>query len=152
MVAHELGHWRARHVLWSTVLAAIGAAVGVVALAVLLSFDPLLRAIHSNGPSDPHIVPFVLLAGLLGGLFTQPFGVALSRRWERSADLASIELTNDAPGFAAMERNLALANLSELDPSRLAYLFFYTHPAPAERIAAGEGPTPDARAGEPGRP
>ena len=37
-----------------------------------------------------------------------------------------------------MERNLALVNLAELDPSRFDYLLFYTHPAPAERIAAAE--------------
>jgi STE24 endopeptidase len=66
----------------------------------------------------------------------QPFGVALSRRWERSADRAAQELTGDAEGLARMQRNLAVTNLSELAPSRLAYAFRYTHPAPAERIAA----------------
>ena len=69
---------------------------------------------------------------------TQPFGVALSRRWERDADRTSIHLTGDPSGFAEMERNLALINLAELDPSRFDYLLFYTHPAPAERIAAAE--------------
>jgi STE24 endopeptidase len=138
VVAHELGHWRAKHVLRSTAIAAVGAAIGVLVLALLLSFHPLLHAIHASGPSDPRIAPFVLLVGAAGGLLTQPFGVALSRRWERAADRASMELTGDGAGFAEMERNLALVNLAELDPSRLVYLFFYTHPAPAERIAAAE--------------
>jgi len=138
VVAHELGHWRARHVLWGSVLAAAGTAMGVVVLAALLTVHPLLHAIHARGSSDPHIVPFVLLLGAVGGAVTQPFGVALSRRWERAADRTSIHLTGDPSGFAEMERNLALINLAELDPSRFDYLLFYTHPAPAERIAAAE--------------
>jgi Zn-dependent protease with chaperone function len=139
VVAHELGHWRARHVFWGTALGAAGAVAGVLVLSALLSFQPLLGAIHASGPADPRIAPFVLLIGALGGVLTQPFGVALSRRWERAADRASIELTGDGPGVAEMERNLAVTNLSELDPSKLSYLFRYTHPAPAERIAAAEG-------------
>src|SRR5207244_4778037 len=38
VVAHELGHWRARHMVWGTALGAAGAAVGVLVLAALLSF------------------------------------------------------------------------------------------------------------------
>jgi hypothetical protein len=37
-----------------------------------------------------------------------------------------------------MERNLSISNLSELAPSRLAYLLTFSHPAPAERIAAAD--------------
>jgi STE24 endopeptidase len=92
------------------------------------------------------VVPFVLLLAAAGGLVTQPFGVALSRRWERAADVESIRLTGDPSGFTEMERNLALANLTELDPSPLAYLLFHTHPAPAERIASA-GSYADATAG-----
>ena len=146
VVAHELGHWRARHVLWGSVVAAAGAAAGVGVLAAALSLHPLLRAIHASGPSDPRVVPFVLLLAAAGGLVTQPFGVALSRRWERAADVESIRLTGDPSGFTEMERNLALANLTELDPSPLAYLLFHTHPAPAERIASA-GSYADATAG-----
>ena len=43
-----------------------------------------------------------------------------------------------------MERNLSISNLSELAPSRLSYLFAFSHPAPAERIAAALGARPAA--------
>jgi STE24 endopeptidase len=81
-------------------------------------------------------VPFALLVAAVAGLITDPLGMAVSRRWERAADRASIELTGDRAGFAEMERNLSIANLSELGPSRVAYLFTFSHPAPAERISA----------------
>ncbi|HEX9375154.1 MAG TPA: M48 family metallopeptidase [Actinomycetota bacterium] len=136
VVAHELGHRRARHVLKGTLTAALGAVAGVVLLWALLRSGALLDAVHATGPADPRVVPFVLLALAVAGLVTDPFGMAVSRRWEREADRASIELTGDAEGFAEMERDLSTANLSELAPGRLAYLFTHSHPAPAERIAA----------------
>src|SRR6266542_3559996 len=136
VVAHELGHRRARHVLKGTLTAALGAVAGVVLLWALLRNLVVLDAVHATGPADPRVVPFVLLALAVAGLVTDPFGMAVSRRWEREADRASIELTGDAEGFAEMERDLSTANLSELAPGRLAYLFTHSHPAPAERIAA----------------
>ena len=136
VVAHELGHRRARHVLKGTLTAALGAVAGVVLLWALLRNLVVLDAIHATRPADPRVVPFVLLALAVAGLVTDPFGMAVSRRWEREADRASIELTGDGDGFAEMERDLSIANLSELDPGRLAYLFTHSHPAPAERIAA----------------
>src|SRR5436305_636577 len=45
VVAHELGHWRDRHVVRATVLGAIATSVGVVVLFVVLRFEPLLDAI-----------------------------------------------------------------------------------------------------------
>jgi STE24 endopeptidase len=65
-------------------------------------------------------------------------GTRISRRWERAADRASIDLTGDAQGFAEMERNLAVSNLLDLDPPRALYALLFTHPTPPERIAAAE--------------
>jgi STE24 endopeptidase len=136
VVAHELGHWRDRHVVRATLVGALTTAAGIVALFFLLRFRPLLDTIDARGAADPRVAPFVLLTAAVGGVLAQPFGVALSRRWERAADRTALELTGDPDGLAEMQRNLAVTNLSELAPSRLAYLFRYTHPAPAERIAA----------------
>jgi STE24 endopeptidase len=146
VVAHELGHRRAGHVLKGTLTAALGAVVVAVLVFVLLRSDAVLDAVHATGPGDPRVVPFVLLVAAAAGFVSDPFGMAVSRRWERAADRASIELTGDREGFAEMERNLSIANLSELDPSRPAYLFTFSHPAPAERIAgaaaSGHGEPP----------
>jgi STE24 endopeptidase len=138
VVAHELGHRRDGHVLKGTLTAALGAVVVAVLVFVLLQSDAVLRAINATGPGDPRVVPFVLLVAAAAGALSDPFGMAISRRWERAADRASIELTGDHEGFAQMERNLSISNLSELAPSRLAYLLTFSHPAPAERIAAAD--------------
>ena len=73
-----------------------------------------------------------------------PLGTAVSRRWEAAADGISLELTGDREGFVEMQHDLAVSNLSDLDPPRTLYLWVFTHPTPPERIAAAAmtpGPT-----------
>lgn len=137
VVAHELGHRRFRHVALSTAIAMVGTAAFVVGLWALLQWDGLLAAIGADGPGDPRLIPFVLLAGTIGELAVQPFALALSRRWERAADRFSLELTGDAEAYEATHRNLALSNLGDLAPPRAAYVFFFSHPSATERLAAG---------------
>jgi STE24 endopeptidase len=46
-------------------------------------------------------------------------------------------VTRDPEAFEAAHRELATANLSDLDPPRPVYALLFTHPTPPERIAAG---------------
>jgi STE24 endopeptidase len=141
VVAHELGHRRARHVAMGTAVGALGAAAAVGLLWLLLRWEPALDWVDASGPTDPRLVPLLMLGAEVLGLLTLPVAAAVSRRWEREADRASFALTGDPEGFADMERNLALANLSELAPGRLVYLLLFGHPTPPERIATAlEGP------------
>jgi STE24 endopeptidase len=136
VVAHELGHRRARHVARGTLLAMAGAAATVFALWGLLAWPGLLEAIGASGPADPRATPFLfLLSGVLE-LVALPLGSALSRRWEREADRFSLELTRDPEAFEATHRRLARANLADLDPPRAVYALLFSHPTPPERITA----------------
>jgi STE24 endopeptidase len=125
VLAHELGHRRARHVVKATVLGMSGAVAGTLVVWALL-----------EDPQDPAIAPLVLLISLVLELVTLPFWTALSRRWEREADRFSLELTHDRDAFIAVHHDLATANLSDLDPPRLVYRLLFTHPTPPERIAS----------------
>jgi STE24 endopeptidase len=136
VLAHELGHRRAGHLVKGTVLAASGAAVFILLLWGLLRWPPLLDALDVDGPSDPRIVPFVLLLAACLQLAGAPLGAGISRRWEREADEISLELTPDPQTFETTHRQLALANLADLDPPQLVYLMLFSHPTPPERIAA----------------
>jgi STE24 endopeptidase len=136
VVAHELGHRRARHVVKGTLLAMIGAAAFVTVLWALLRSPALRSAISVTGPGDLRIVPFVVLLASVLGLVTSPLAASLSRRWERQADAFSLELTRDLESFESTHRRLARANLSDLAPPRIVYLAWFSHPTPPERIAA----------------
>jgi Zn-dependent protease with chaperone function len=60
----------------------------------------------------------------------------LSRAWERQADLDALRWSEDGgfDAFKGMQRDLAVKNLSDLAPSRWAYLLA-SHPPAAERMA-----------------
>jgi STE24 endopeptidase len=136
VVAHELGHRRFRHVAAGTALGMAGAAIAVLVLWGLLSWDALVSAADASGPGDPRVVPLVLLVLLVLELLALPFETWVSRRWERTADRFALELTGDGPALERVFRRLAAANLSDLDPSPLLYALLFTHPTPPERIAA----------------
>jgi STE24 endopeptidase len=136
VVAHELGHRRARHVERGTLLAMAGAATVVLVLWGLLSWPALLEAIGAFGPGDPRVATFLLLEVSIFELIGLPLGAALSRRWEREADRSSLELTRDPEAFESVHRRLARANLADLEPPRAIYALLFSHPTPPERIAA----------------
>ena len=135
IVAHELGHAERRDVLVGTLLGALGAAVGVCALALLLSWAPVRRRSGADGAHDPRVVPLVLALVALAGLVLSPAVNLVSRLVEVRADVHSLDLTGDTGTFIAAQRRLALTNLSDLDPNPFAYAVFATHPSTTERLA-----------------
>ena len=140
VLAHELGHRRAHHLIKGTLLGTVGLAWFVLVLWAVLRSPTLRAAIGApGGAGDPAVVPFVLLLAATLQILAAPLGAALSRRWEREADRFSLELTGDLATFEATHRSLATANLSDLDPPRPIYLAFFTHPTAAERIRAARG-------------
>jgi STE24 endopeptidase len=135
VAAHELGHRRLRHVAAGTLLGVVGMVGGVVVLWLLLRAPAVLHAVGATGAGDPRIVPFVLLVATGLELIGLPFEAALSRRWERAADRFSLRMTGDPDAFVETHRDLAVANLIDLDPPRPLYLLLFSHPTPPERIA-----------------
>jgi STE24 endopeptidase len=128
VVAHELGHRRDRHVVKLTALG-MAAAAGAVAV---------VWGVLGTSVGNPQTFPKALLLVVALELALLPGGAWLSRRFEREADRASLDLTEEPDAFARAHTILAKRNLSELEPARLAYLFLFSHPTPPERLAAGE--------------
>jgi STE24 endopeptidase len=134
VLAHELSHWRRRHVLLGAAGTGAGSLAAFVVLRWLLAQPAVLELAGAAGRGDPALIPVVLLAFTVLGTFTGPLQQWVSRAWERQADLDAMSMTNDPITFVRMERELALKNRSEISPSRLAYLLS-SHPPPEERIA-----------------
>ena len=128
VVAHELGHRRNRDVVKLTALAMAAAAAAVA----------VVWAVLGTRVAQPQTLPKALLLVVALELVALPAGAWFSRRLERAADRASLDLTGEPDAFARAHTTLARRNLSELDPARLAYVFLFSHPTPPERLAAGE--------------
>ncbi|WP_163506768.1 M48 family metallopeptidase [Fodinicola acaciae] len=135
VVAHELGHAYHRDVHRAVWLGAAGAAIAACALFLALQLPWLLGIAGVVSAGDPAAIPLMLALAALGGVVLMPFETATSRRVEARADEHALERTGDPANFAAMQRQLAVRNLTDLYPSRFDVLFFGTHPSIPERIA-----------------
>jgi STE24 endopeptidase len=134
VVAHELAHhvhgdlWK--HALGRLVLLDLAFVFGQAALARFGSLFAL------RGPDDPAAWP--MLALIVGAVFVlfSPLTLAWSRRDERRADRYALTLTGNAPALLSVLRRIAALNLAEERPSRVAEVFFASHPSFAERVSA----------------
>jgi STE24 endopeptidase len=139
VVAHELGHAKANDVGRFTLVGALAAAIGVMLLALLLKWEPLLNRAGlkstSNPLADPRSIALVLALIASMTLLTQPVSSLLSRNIEAHADVHALNLTGDPQTFVAMQRTLSISNLSDPTPSKLIFWLFANHPTPPQRIA-----------------
>lgn len=139
VVAHELGHRRYRHVALGTAMAMAGAVGFVLVFWGLLSSSAVRDAIDATGPGDAHVAAFALLAGSLLGVVAAPFFAWISRRWEYACDRFSLEQTGDLAAFESAFGQLAMSNLPDPAPPRLAYLWLFGHPTVPQRLEAARG-------------
>lgn len=135
VVAHELGHAKHRDVWWGTLAGALGAAAAVCLLALLLRSSWLLDRAGVSSPADPRALALLLALVAVIGFLSGPLQGLVSRRVEARADVHALDLTRDPSTFTAMQRRLAVTNLSDLDPSPLVFGLFASHPTGPQRIA-----------------
>jgi STE24 endopeptidase len=108
----------------------------VAAVAVVVVLRLVLGTPHPRDLPTAVLVLMGAQAALMPGL------AALSRRFERQADVFAIRATGDLPSFERVMRSLALHNLADLAPPRWAYWLLFTHPPAPERLALGRAVTP----------
>jgi len=84
---------------------------------------------------DPRRVPLVLALYAVVGFAVTPLTNVVSRHIEARADAHSLALTRDPQTYVEAQKKLALSGLDDLKPSQVLYVLFFSHPAPAERIA-----------------
>ena len=135
VVAHELGHAKENDVLKGTLLGALGAAVTVIVLYLLLTWRGLLDTAGATSAGDPRVVALVLSLIALGTFVTSPMQALVSRHVEARADVHALDLTADPTTFAVMQKRLAITSRADLTPPRLGYLWFASHPTTPQRIA-----------------
>ena len=134
VVAHELGHFKHRHVLTGM---ARGLATSFVLFAVVgwLCRQPALTAQFGFSHHDEAMALLAanFLLGLAGPLFAVP-GNWISRRHEFQADDYARREVGAAPLASALTR-LTRDNAATLTPDPLYALVHYSHPPVPERVA-----------------
>ncbi|HYI43869.1 MAG TPA: M48 family metallopeptidase [Actinomycetota bacterium] len=136
VIAHELGHRSENHLIKQVLIQSLGLAVGFGVLRLLAGWDRAWEwaGAGSRGIDDVRALPVLLLVTLVLGTLSLPLQNAISRRFEEEADRIAIRLTDDPETAVAAFRRLALANLADLRPPRIAVEVLFSHPPIPERI------------------
>ena len=141
VVAHELGHWRARHIAKSFIVSSVGLVAGLLLLKALLGWPPALALLGLSSPDSLMLLVALPFLASLTGTLTAPLGAGLSRRFEREADNTAHELTGDPAAFVSLEQRLVRRAQADLLTSRTLHWWYASHPLPEERISAAEAYT-----------
>lgn len=136
VLAHEMGH-RIHHHLWKGVgLSILGLFFALAIVALTLRWATV-RGLLTH-PADPAGLPLLVLTVLALSLVTLPARNAISRHFERQADVAALHLSGNREAYIKVEIDLARSNLSDIIPPRWAVLLLYTHPPVLDRIAVAD--------------
>ena len=136
VLAHEIGHWKKKHITKMLVMSAAGTLLAFAAIAWLARQEWFAGAF---GFSSGGIAPVLLLFGLLAGavmFWLSPLTHSLSRRYEYEADAYAKEVVGAAAPLLGALRKLNEKNLSNLTPHPVYSGFYYSHPTLLERERA----------------
>ncbi|MFB3067454.1 MAG: M48 family metallopeptidase [Planctomycetota bacterium] len=141
VLAHELGHFRLRHVPKMLMLNAVGSAVALAGLALVADRAAFYTGLGVQTMSvHAALVLFFLVTPLIGVLL-QPLFVGMMRRYEFEADAFAGKHAQASDLVGALVR-LNIDNASTLTPDPLYSAYHYTHPPPAQRVARLEASAP----------
>ncbi|MBI2852295.1 MAG: M48 family metallopeptidase [Chloroflexi bacterium] len=138
ILAHEIGHYKKKHVLQGTIVSILHSGVMFFLLSVFVGSQGLYDAFSMEQPS--------VYAGLVFfGLLYTPLEMVLSiffhmvsRTNERGADRFAGETIDEPASLVEALKKLSASNLSNLSPHPFYVFLNYSHPPLLERIQAIE--------------
>jgi len=136
VLAHEVGHYKKKHVLQGTIIGIIHAGIIFYLLSLFLNNSDLYQAFYMEQES--------IYAGLLFfGLLYTPVETVLSivmqiisRKNEYEADRFAVETTGCKDSMVNALKRLSADNLSNLTPHPFYVFMEYSHPPLLQRIEA----------------
>jgi STE24 endopeptidase len=138
VLAHELGHFRHKHLVKMVLVIFTLSLVGFGLLGWLSTrpwfYLGLGVAPNLEGPNDALALLLFLLAVPVFTFFISPLMAQLSRRHEFQADAFAIAQTGPS-GLRTALLKLYEDNASTLTPDPLFVKFYYSHPPATERLA-----------------
>ena len=134
VLAHEVGHFKKKHIIWGYILSVIQVVFTLFVLSLMirsenvsLALGGTQQAIHLN------LLAFGILFSPISGL-TGLFMNMYSRKNEFEADAYAREMYSGSALASALKK-LSVDNLSDLYPHPLYVFFHYSHPPLLKRLA-----------------
>jgi STE24 endopeptidase len=145
ITAHEIGHWKRRHMLKMMIAGGLVSGIGFALVALLIDTCWLYKVFDlgnlyaQTGAAGPVAAVGLYLIGILLsplGLILTPIANWFSRKHEYEADAYSLALYDHPTALEEGLIKLSEKNLSNLFPHPLIVMFRYSHPPLFDRVAA----------------
>jgi STE24 endopeptidase len=136
VLAHEIGHYKKKHIPKMLLWSALSSLVGFYLISVLAKQEWFYRSFgFEPGTLAPALLLFALLAGVVTFWFS-PLAHWWSRRYEYQADAYAAQTMQEPQSLIGALRKLNEKNLSNLTPHPYYSGFYYSHPTLLEREQA----------------
>ena len=136
VLAHEMGHYKRKHILKSFLLGVIQTGVMFYLLSFFISYPGLFDAFFMDRIS---VYAGLIFFAMLYAPFELFFGIffrVLSRKNEFEADRFSVQTTDNPTAMITALKKLTVDNLSNLLPHPFYVFLNYSHPPVLQRIKA----------------
>ena len=136
VLAHEIGHYKKKHVLQGTVMGVVQTGIVLFLLSVFLRSTGLYAAFAISQPS---VYTGLVFFGLLYTPLQLVLSVvlqAISRRNESAADRFAAATVKERSSLADALKKLSANNLSNLTPHPFYVFLSYSHPPLLQRVRA----------------
>ena len=139
VLAHEIGHFKKKHILQSMVIGILHTGVMFYLLSIFLSHQGLFEAFYMENAAATPIYAGLIFFGMLFSpieMILSVFMQIFSRKNEFEADRYAAETTGDPESMVSALKKLSAHNLSNLTPHPFYVFLNYSHPPVLERIRA----------------
>jgi len=135
VLAHEVGHFKKKHIVWGYVLSIVQIVFTLFVLSTLMFEETVTLALGGTQLAvHLNLVAFGILFSPISGI-TGLFMKIYSRKNEFEADAYARE-TFDGKALSNALKRLSVDSLSDLYPHPLYVFFHYSHPPLLERLKA----------------
>ncbi len=134
VLAHELGHFKRRHILKGLLIMMISSLFGLALLAWLIQQSWFFNGLGVTTESNPMALLLFLFTAPVFSQFMHPIMAKLQRKHEFEADDYAVEQAGAKPMISALVK-LYKENASTLTPDPLYSAFHDSHPPAPVRIA-----------------
>ena len=136
VVAHEVGHYKLKHILQGTIIGIIETGIMLFAFNLIMNDISLFNVFGVNQLSVHTGIVFFSMFYAPVSMLTSIVTTAISRKNEFEADKFSLDTTSDGQALISMLIGLSANNLSHLTPHPMKVFLSYSHPPVIDRIKA----------------
>jgi STE24 endopeptidase len=130
--AHELGHYKMKHVLKLMILSTIMSFTGLYVVSFI--YSRTLSVFNIGDVYTLSVLPLLILYLSVFYSLISPLSNYISRKFEWQADNYALQTCTDSFSFMSALEKLSQQNLSDKYPKKWVEFLFHSHPSLGKRI------------------